>query len=107
MLLQLPLPVSLIQYIRVSPDLLYSRILMNDQMMLGYRDIKQDILKDTSCRRRLRSFNGQIQTQHLMRRFMRGDWLVDEHMFDRLVVTQVDGKGGKEAEHLTRMPTIA
>jgi hypothetical protein len=38
---------------------------------------------------------------------MRVDWLVDEHMFDGLVVTKVDGKGGIEAELLTRKPTIA
>jgi hypothetical protein len=80
---------------------------MSIQSTHEHRDIEQVILEDTSRRRRLRSLSGQVQTQHLMRRYLRVDWLVDEHMFDGLVVTKVDGKGGMEVEHLTRKPTIA
>jgi hypothetical protein len=80
---------------------------MSIQSTLEHRDIEQVILKDTSRRRKLRSLSGQVQTQHLMRRFMRVDWLVDEHMFDGPVVTKVDGKGGMKAELITRMPTVA
>jgi hypothetical protein len=80
---------------------------MSIQSTHEHRDIEQVILEDTSRRRKLRSLNGQIQTQHLMRRLMRVHWLVDGYMFDGLVVTKVDGKGGMEAELLTQKPTIA